>query len=155
MSLSPICTTTPTIKRLTPDEIQDRCDKGLCFNCNEKFQPGYRCKKLFYLEGCWPEEGEEGYDHDDEAGEFHEEMDGETPEISIHAISRDHVPQTMCVRGNMGRQTFTVSVDSSSTHNFLSSSLAKRVGLVPSSEGHLEVAVANGDKMASPGRWKG
>ncbi|CAL5379765.1 unnamed protein product [Camellia sinensis] len=38
------------IKRLSPAELHDRRSKGLCFNCNEKFSPGHRCKKLFLIE---------------------------------------------------------------------------------------------------------
>ncbi|KAJ4969772.1 hypothetical protein NE237_002871 [Protea cynaroides] len=40
------------IKRLTPMEMQDRRDKGLCYNCDEKFVLGHRCKhrQLFLLE---------------------------------------------------------------------------------------------------------
>ncbi|RVW74901.1 hypothetical protein CK203_054589 [Vitis vinifera] len=47
---------TPAIRRLSPTEMKERRDKGLCFNCDEKFAPGHRCKKLFLIEGCWPEE---------------------------------------------------------------------------------------------------
>lgn len=46
-------------------------------------------------------------------------------------------------------------MDSGSTHNFLSNNIAKKVGLVPSSQGCLEVGVANGDKLTSLGRCKG
>ena len=38
---------TPAIRRLSPMEMKERRDKGLCFNCDEKFAPGHRCKKLF------------------------------------------------------------------------------------------------------------
>ena len=47
---------TPAIRRLSPTEMKERRDKGLCFNCDEKFAPGHRCKELFFIEGCWPEE---------------------------------------------------------------------------------------------------
>jgi hypothetical protein len=40
-----------------------RRDHGLCFNCDERFIPGHRCKKLFLLEGIYPEEEEPGEDH--------------------------------------------------------------------------------------------
>jgi hypothetical protein len=36
------------IKKLTPIELNERQNKGLCFNCDEKFASGYRCKKRFY-----------------------------------------------------------------------------------------------------------
>jgi len=31
------------IKRLTPAQMQERRENGLCYNCDEKFQPGHRC----------------------------------------------------------------------------------------------------------------
>jgi hypothetical protein len=31
------------INRLTPAQMQERREKGLCYNCDEKFQPGHRC----------------------------------------------------------------------------------------------------------------
>lgn len=38
------------IKRLTAAEMQQNRDKGLCYNCDEKFVLGHRCKKqMLYL----------------------------------------------------------------------------------------------------------
>ncbi|KAK4406334.1 hypothetical protein Sango_0639900 [Sesamum angolense] len=38
------------IKRLSPAEMQARRVTGLCFNCDERFVPGHRCKsKQFFL----------------------------------------------------------------------------------------------------------
>ena len=36
--------------------MEERRRKGLCFNYDEKFQPGHHCKsaKLFLLEGLYP-----------------------------------------------------------------------------------------------------
>lgn len=42
------------IKQLTPSEIRDRRAKGLCFNCNEKYEVGHRCQ-WFFLIDCWNE----------------------------------------------------------------------------------------------------
>lgn len=39
------------IKKLSPAELNERKAKGLCFNGNDKFSPGHRCKKLFLIEG--------------------------------------------------------------------------------------------------------
>ncbi|KAL0295200.1 UNVERIFIED_CONTAM: hypothetical protein Sangu_2463400 [Sesamum angustifolium] len=39
-----------TSRRLSPAELQERHTKGFCFNCDEKFGPGHRCKaKQFML----------------------------------------------------------------------------------------------------------
>jgi hypothetical protein len=37
-------------------ELADRRSKGLCFNCDEKFFRGHRCKKLFKIEAIYEEE---------------------------------------------------------------------------------------------------
>lgn len=34
----------PGVKRITWEEMQKRREKGLCFNCDEKFTPGHKCK---------------------------------------------------------------------------------------------------------------
>ncbi len=62
--------------------MQARRDKGLCYNCDEKFAPRHRCKtqQVFLLETIV----------DDGALE-HDEQDQEylisQPEISLHALS--------------------------------------------------------------------
>lgn len=43
---------TPAIQKLTPEEMKDRSERRLCFNCDEKFRPGHRCAKLFWMEVC-------------------------------------------------------------------------------------------------------
>jgi len=37
------------IKRLTPQELQILRKKGLCYNCDEKYAPGHRCKRSFHI----------------------------------------------------------------------------------------------------------
>ena len=43
----------PSMKKLSWDEMQKRRIQGLCFNCDEKFTPGHRCKgpQLLLSEG--------------------------------------------------------------------------------------------------------
>ncbi|KAK2971290.1 hypothetical protein RJ640_001316 [Escallonia rubra] len=141
------------VKRLTPAELSERRAKGLCFNCNEKFGPGHRCKKLFLIEGCWSEDEEEK--DDEKEGELETNEGEEVPEISIHAMCGAKAPQTMRVKGKMGARQVTFLIDSGSTHNFLNDKLATKIGLIPNSEGKFEVSVANGEKLCSSGRCKG
>ena len=44
-------------QRLTPQQLDERREKGLCFNCDSKCSKGYKCneKKLFYID-CEEEE---------------------------------------------------------------------------------------------------
>ena len=41
------------IKRITPAQMDERRKKGLCYNCDEKWGPGHKCRnaRLFILEG--------------------------------------------------------------------------------------------------------
>ncbi|KAL4190521.1 hypothetical protein AMTRI_Chr07g25150 [Amborella trichopoda] len=121
------------IKRSSPTELSEQRAKGLCFNCNEKFGPGHRCKKLFLIEGSWPNDGE------DEHAQTEIDTTDEVPEISINAIYGVKTPQTKCVQGRLGQQRVTFLIDFGSTHNFLKSNIARKKGLTPSSEGKLEV----------------
>lgn len=111
------------VKRLSPDEMQERRSKGLCYNYNEKFVPGYNCKKLFLLEVCEAEDdGDLVMDAD------HDTLD-EVPEISLNVISGSKVPDTMRIRGNIESLGTIVLIDSGSTNNFVSEDLARKVGL--------------------------
>jgi hypothetical protein len=47
---------TPAIQKLTPEEMKDRSERRLWFNCDEKFRPGHWCAKLFWLEACGDDE---------------------------------------------------------------------------------------------------
>ncbi|XP_042515336.1 uncharacterized protein LOC122089704 [Macadamia integrifolia] len=140
--------TTMPIKKMSPTDLRERQSKGLCFNCNEKWNPSHRCKKLFLIEGM----GSEG--EEDEVA-VNEESEDEVPKISIHAISGARNPQTMQVQGRLGQKGATFLIDSGSTHNFLNTHIANKMGLVPNGEGEFEVAVANGEKLRSSGRCKG
>ena len=40
----------PCVRRLSKAEMEDRRSKGSCFNCNERFTVGQKCKRLFYVE---------------------------------------------------------------------------------------------------------
>jgi hypothetical protein len=48
---------TPQRTRLTPQQLEERKSKGLCFNCDNKYNKGHKCgeNKLFYIE-CEEEE---------------------------------------------------------------------------------------------------
>lgn len=41
---------TPVIKKLSNVELQERRDKGLCFSCLERFEPGHLCQRLFLID---------------------------------------------------------------------------------------------------------
>ena len=43
--------------RLTPEQLEEKREKGLCYSCDRKYTNGHKCaeKKLFYID-CKEEE---------------------------------------------------------------------------------------------------
>jgi hypothetical protein len=143
-------TKTPATRRLSPAEMQDRRSRGLCFNCDERFVPGHRCKKLFVIEGIYTDEG------DEEEPQILEEIgEDEEPIISLHALTGSPNPQTMRVRGSLGKLGVTVLMDSGSTHSFINPEVAHRLNLIPKQTGRMQVTVANGAKLNCTGLCAG
>jgi hypothetical protein len=138
------------IRKLSPAELKERRDRGLCFNCDDKFSPGHRCKKLFLIEGIYEREIEElGQEEEGEAGE---ENDFEIPKISLHAISGVPNPQTMRISGMIKEARVILLADIGSTYNFLNTKLAEKLGLVFDKHTTFEVLVANGERLSSKGK---
>ncbi|GJS65061.1 probable inactive serine/threonine-protein kinase scy1 [Tanacetum coccineum] len=113
-------------------ERQNLRDKGLCFRCKEKFAPGHRCKLATFSLLEISNDNEQLVDREVEANE--NEYEGginqqDMAEISFHAILSKTSGTTMKVEGTLeGRKVLTL-VDSGSTHNFISASLVKQLGL--------------------------
>ena len=77
--------------------MQARRDKGLCYNCDEKFGPGHWCKtqQVFILETV--ADAEESAEVEEASNE--EEESATTLEILLHALSGIATPQTMRLTG--------------------------------------------------------
>lgn len=126
-----------TTKKFSLAKIADRHEKGLCFKCDKHFVPSHRdvCKRLFTIE-LINEEGEE-----------------EAPMTSLHALTgiQPRSSRTMQVMVLINGAHLSSLLDSCSTHNFVDSAVATRVGLPLTPQSRLHVAVANGDQVSSPG----
>lgn len=128
------------IKKSSPTKLKERRDKRLCFNCNEKFGPENRFKKLYFIEGYWSDG--EGNDVDLEVEDVVIKL--EMLEISMHSIYGMRALQTMKVQGNIAQHQITILMHSRSTDNFLTKQIARKLGISPNAEGNFEVAVASG-----------
>jgi hypothetical protein len=155
LSVAPTKSHTP-IKRLTPDELQARREKGLCYNCDDRFVPGHRCKRLFNLLIVQPsssvEEGStlqqlEGDDPTLQDPISDPVQDPDPAQISLHALMGHTIPQTLRVMGQINHTPISILIDSGSTHNFLQDRIAKQLGLTITPAHYFKVLVGNGELL--------
>jgi hypothetical protein len=142
----------PAIKRLTPAELQARRDHGICYNCEEKYVKGHRCKRVFHLLIVQPE------DEVDDATAFQLEIsepddpfvESDSPDpaqISLHALMGHTIPQTLRVVGLINQKAVGVLIDSGSTHNFVQDRVVKQLGLQTQQTHTFNVLVGNGEQL--------
>ena len=87
--------------------MQERREKGLCYFCDERYQPGHKCNKpsLNLLERMDFEE-EEGEAEEsfslDSIGNMHRDIQAKLLRISLHAIVGAPSPKTMRIMGRIG-----------------------------------------------------
>ncbi|CAM9000452.1 unnamed protein product [Rhodiola kirilowii] len=141
-------------RRLTAAEIAARREKGLCFNCDEKFVPGHTCRPRFQCLLL-----EEPADAEDFELVEHEPVDRNdtqvpaepvaTPEanpcITFHALQGRTAPSTLRFQASICGQPVLILVDSGSTHNFIQTRAARFLKLAIEPANHLRVTVGVGD----------
>ena len=124
--------------------MQARREKGLCYNCDERFGPGHRCKRqqIFLLETM-----DDTAEHLETMELVQGEEEQSTLEISLHALSGVNTPQMMRVTGMIHGRKLHILIDSGSTHNFVSLRFAKRMNCCKAPAPVFQVMVANGERL--------
>ena len=87
------------VKRLTRAEMEERRQRGLCFNCEEPFVRGHQCKRLFWLDLV---------EEDDDMDLSNDCPHDIKPEISLNAITGIGSPQSMKLEVNLNGQKLLV-----------------------------------------------
>lgn len=132
------------IRRLTTAEQQDRRAKGLCFNCDERFTPGHRCKgraSLLYLEV----EDNSSEKVDTSVVDLNLQQEEElSPEISLNAFLGQRSVKSMSMKGSINGHTIQVLIDSGSTNNFISNRMSSFLALPTSPTQPFKVRVGSG-----------
>ncbi|WVZ01419.1 hypothetical protein V8G54_027488 [Vigna mungo] len=133
------------IKRLTETEMQARREKNLCYNCDEQYTRGHRCKSQFLLLVSTEPDDDPDTPPDPDP-RIIDEPSPESGLISLHALSGQWAPRTLRLIGSINGYKVQVLVDSGATHNFIQSRVAHFLQLQnePTST-PLRVMVGNGD----------
>jgi hypothetical protein len=142
----------PQPTMLTPQQLEERKEKGLCFNCDIKYIKGHKCgeKKLFYID-CEEEEEQEKEPSQDENVEAisSEEL---TPTISCNTLAGISTPQTLKIEGYIKNKNVIVLIDSGSTHNFIYCKLAKALNCFVYPALEFQVMIADGGTINCSGK---
>ena len=135
---------TPQPTRLTPQQLEERKSKGLCFNYDSKYSKGHKCgeKKLFYID-CEEEEEQEEEPSQDENIEAisSEEL---TPRYRAMHWLELALPQTLKIEGYIKKKKVIVLIDSGSTHNFIHYKVAKDLNCFVYPAPEFQVMIADG-----------
>jgi len=107
-----------------------RREKGLCYNCDEKWNSSHRCHGCILLLIADTKETQTTTTHlTDPDLTDPPDPDNPTPTISLHASSGISAPATFRIYGFIGPNRLTVLIDSGSTHNFIQPWVAKYLSL--------------------------
>nr|GMD09350.1 uncharacterized protein LOC109160849 [Ipomoea batatas] len=134
----------PPLRRLSPAEQEERKAKGLCFNCDETWFRGHRCKHLFCILNVCDED--DPLDAEEEAPDV--------AEISLNAIAGVSTGKMMKLKIVIADQPLLALIDTGSTHNFINATTVKSLDLATSPRPGMRVAVANGEHLPSSGICK-
>ncbi|XP_057788578.1 uncharacterized protein LOC131005584 [Salvia miltiorrhiza] len=141
------------IRRLSPQELRDKREKGICYNCDQKWSSTHRCRSRFY--------GLLGTDDD---GTFEEIPDpppsDESPPSesipdslicgdvsSLHTLSGLTRPRALHLLGAIQLRPVRILVDSGSTHNFIQPTDVVSLKLHTTEVPSFRVYVGNGDYL--------
>lgn len=148
----------PKPTRLTPQQMNERRSKGLCFNCDNKYSKGHKCgeKKLFYID-CEEDEEKEQETLEEKEQETPEGKKKETPEeitptISCNALAGITTPQTLKIEGYIKKKKVIVLIDLGSTHNFIHSKIAKDLNCFIYRAPKFQVMLADGKTINCAGK---
>jgi hypothetical protein len=148
------------VQHNSTSQIKEHREKGLCYYCDDKLQPGHKCKslKLYHLSGLElpsDDSGEEVfYDSTkvaDPVSEF-DVVECKEPEISLHAIFGPSDSKSMRLLGLLHNHQVSILIDSRSTHNFLDPSILSKLQLTVTSTPLLWVKIADSTSIQSYGK---
>ena len=99
----------PQSTRFTPQQLEEKREKGLCYNCDSKYSKGRKCseKKLFYID--YEDEEEKDQETSKEEDIWQDpipEKEERNQTISCKALARITTPQTLKIEGHIKKTRF-------------------------------------------------
>ncbi|KAH9646382.1 hypothetical protein KPL70_024860 [Citrus sinensis] len=136
------------IKRLSPQELREKREKGLCYNCDQKWSNSHRCRsKFLLLLGTEDVDEAMGPPINSEISDVVEETIITGDISSLNALAGQNTPRSLRLLGEINQQPVQVLIDSGSTHNFIKPAVAEVLGLAVQDTTTFRVYIGNGDSL--------
>ncbi|GAU26773.1 hypothetical protein TSUD_317710 [Trifolium subterraneum] len=132
-------------RKLSSEDMASRREKGLCYNCDETFIPGHKCKgRLYLLVSDEPDPAESPPSQTPDLDHSIESPPDLEGQISFHSLAGSSATATLRIIGQIANHPVTILIDGGSTHNFIQTRVAKFLNLNTSPVNTLKVMVGNG-----------
>jgi hypothetical protein len=159
----PVNPTTPStplkIQKLTRAKMDECQLKGLCYNYDEKYFPGHKCKEQNIFMAISEDISEEDVETplvsaSPESTDITPPLDPPEiePVISLNALTGFSAPQTLKLIGYIKHQKVIILVDSGNTHNFIHHRIAQETHCYSHAVNNFQIMISNGGSMKCGGR---
>jgi hypothetical protein len=146
------------IQKLTWEEMVECQLKGLCYNCDDKYFMGHKCKE----QNIFMAISEDVSDEDVDVSPVEElpQADDPTPPsdppeveplISLNALTGFSAPQTLKLIGYIKHRKVIILVDSGNTHNFIHRCISQEINCYICAVNNFQIMIANGGSMKCGG----
>lgn len=136
------------MKRLTPEELSSRRERGLCFTCDERYHRGHKCAaRVFLLVAEEEEPVPTQIDPSDPPPDPLDEMDPQQAQISLNSLVGHLAPEALRLGGVMSDHRVVLLIDGGSIHNFVQPHVVTQLGLPCRPTSPLRMMVGNGHRL--------
>lgn len=140
----------PGLKRLSSEELASCRDRGLCFNCDEKYHRGH--SRVFFLIADAEDPSLSNINSPEPPLDPPDVSDPTQAQINLHFLVGHLAPKTLCLFGTISGHPIMILIDGGSTHNLIQDSLVAHLGFSSRETRPLRVMVGNGQHLECK-RW--
>ena len=144
LKLPPLLPTPPLpIHRLSPSELREKREKGLCYNCDQKYTLTHCCRNRYLL--LLGTDDDDGQLIESDLADSHLDEDIPGDISSLNALMGHPYARALRLEGYFGDHRFHVLIDSGSTHNFIKLTIIEQLQLPVSGTPRFRVFIGNED----------
>ena len=144
LKLPPLLPTPPLpIHRLSPSELREKREKGLCYNCDQKYTPTHPCHSHYLLLLGTDDDDGQLIESDLADSHLNEDIPGDIS--SLNALMGHLYARALRLEGSFGDHRFHVLIDNGSTHNFIKPTIVEKLQLPVSRTPRFLVFIGNWD----------